>query len=453
MDAIGPHLAPAGLTPVAAPLPTRHVQALEEGLTPVEQLPPEQAAQRMSYLRAVGGDIASLRHLPLRDLDESAVDGNLQAYFATSTAELGPEATAAGVAFARANKSAAAAPAASSAPPDLADLAERLKRLFPKIDKNKDGILSHAEVQQAMKDPTIKGKDAAALNVLVRYGDQIQWLSHDESDRPYDQKGVSLKDLERLGRGDMSEHQRISKGHNADFMTKAVKLYAHFQKQIEGQSSQLFEGMPDPSSVKQGQVGNCFFLAAVVALASKDPGAIKKMIKENPDGSYTVTFPGKPPVKVPALTDAEKAVASKSNGLWVAVLEKAYAKLTNQGGPNPMEPGYMGSVDTGLDPFSKNGRAEGIFLSGAKPGDIRLKLIRAFKEGRLVEAGCVQPKMKGLVAGHAYTVLSFDERSDKLTLRNPWGNTEPGSDGKDDGVFVITFPDFMANFFSLGISA
>lgn len=448
MDALNTSLPVAS---TRAPRRSERVEArLEAGLTPVEDLSPEQAQQRMTYLRGVGADITQLRTLPLRDMDETALDGQLQATFATSTEELGPEATAAGVAFARANKTAPAREA-SAAPPEQVDLATRLKKLFPKIDKNKDGFLSHQEIHRAMRDPSIQGKDAAALNTLVNFRAQIQWLSHDEKDSPFDQKGVSMKDLDAFGKGDMSEHQRVTKGNNADFMSRAVKTYAHYQKALDGQSDELFEGMPDYRSVQQGQIGNCFLLSAIVALAAKNPQAIKNMIKENPDGSYTVTFPGKPPVKVPALTDAEKAMASKSNGLWVAVLEKAYAKLS-QGGDHPLEPGFMGSVDSGLDPFSKNGRAEGIFLSGAKPGDIRLKLIKAVKEGRLIEAGCMNPKLKGLVAGHAYTVLSFDEKSDRMTLRNPWGDTEPGADGKNDGIFVLTFSDFMANFFSLGIS-
>ncbi len=425
------------------------VEALEQGLVPVEQLPPEQAARYLSYFRGVSNDLTTLRNLPLPSTDALAVDGTLQQVFGTSAAEVGPQATAAAAAYVQ--NSQQAAPAGETRREGAEELAERLKRLFPKIDKNKDGVLSNDELNEAQRDPSIRGKDAAALETLIRHKADIMWLSHDETDRGrnYDQKGVTLKDLERLGKGDTSEHDRVTGGRNAHFITQAVDDYSGFQKRIGRQSTELFEGMPDPNSVKQGQIGDCFFLAALVALCTKDPKAVKNMIKQNPDGSYTVTFPGRPPVTVSALTDSEKALAARSNGLWAAVLEKAYAKMTQ--GPTSMEPGFMGSVDTGLEPFSRQ-PAEAYFLSSTKPADLKKKLVDALKAGRLVEAGCMNPKLKGLVAGHAYTVLAFDEKSDQLTLRNPWGDTEPGNDGKDDGIFKLTFAEFMTNFFSLGIA-
>ena len=50
--------------------------------------------------------------------------------------------------------------------------------------------------------------------------------------------------------------------------------------------------------------------------------------------------------------------------------------------------------------------------------------------------------------GHAYTVTRFDREKDTVSLRNPWGSTEPvGADGKpldgtDDGTFTIPMKDF-----------
>lgn len=213
MDALRPAY-DASLTLAVATPQTRRVEALEEALTPVESLPPAQAAQRMTYLRAVSADIAGLRALPLPDLDESAVEGTLQQVFQTSASEVGTEATAAGVAYAKTNK--AAAPAAAAPQDEVVDLAERLKKLFPRLDKNKDGVLSHEEINLAMRDPSIKGKDAAALMTLIEIRAQVQWLHHDEKDAPFDQKGVSMKDLDRLGKGDSSEYMRLTGGSKGD---------------------------------------------------------------------------------------------------------------------------------------------------------------------------------------------------------------------------------------------
>jgi hypothetical protein len=52
------------------------------------------------------------------------------------------------------------------------------------------------------------------------------------------------------------------------------------------------------------------------------------------------------------------------------------------------------------------------------------------------------------VAGHAYTVLDYDETSDMVTLRNPWG-TRPGPDGS----FQLSVSDFLRMFEYLDISS
>jgi hypothetical protein len=56
--------------------------------------------------------------------------------------------------------------------------------------------------------------------------------------------------------------------------------------------------------------------------------ALAKMVKENANGSYTVTFPEDPkhPILVPRLTAAEKMIGSSSDQKYLlpTVLEKAY---------------------------------------------------------------------------------------------------------------------------------
>lgn len=45
------------------------------------------------------------------------------------------------------------------------------------------------------------------------------------------------------------------------------------------------------------------------------------------------------------------------------------------------------------------------------------------------------------VAGHAFTVLDYDEASDSVTLRNPWGG-HPGA----DGIFQLSFAEFLRDY-------
>ncbi len=51
----------------------------------------------------------------------------------------------------------------------------------------------------------------------------------------------------------------------------------------------------------------------------------------------------------------------------------------------------------------------------------------------------------GLVADHAYTVLGVEDKNGQqfVNLRNPWGQKEPGHDGKDDGLFQMPIAQFL----------
>ena len=59
----------------------------------------------------------------------------------------------------------------------------------------------------------------------------------------------------------------------------------------------------------------------------------------------------------------------------------------------------------------------------------------------------------GLAKQHVYAVLGVSERGGQkyVTLRNPWGQTEPGTDGTDDGVFTLTLDQFAALYHDVTI--
>lgn len=83
-----------------------------------------------------------------------------------------------------------------------------------------------------------------------------------------------------------------------------------------------------PDAVVQGKLGSCYFHAVIAALAQRRPDAIRKMIESNPDGSYTVTFgDGKKETAYPDdLKYTHDSGYDLSDGLWVAVLFRAYAQ-------------------------------------------------------------------------------------------------------------------------------
>jgi hypothetical protein len=54
-----------------------------------------------------------------------------------------------------------------------------------------------------------------------------------------------------------------------------------------------------PTDVRQVGLGDCFLMASVGSVASRDPKVIQDMIHDNGNGTYTVTFHRPAPISVP----------------------------------------------------------------------------------------------------------------------------------------------------------
>ena len=99
----------------------------------------------------------------------------------------------------------------------------------------------------------------------------------------------------------------------------------------------IFEDGVEPNDINQGQLGNCYFLAALSSLA-EFPQRVKAMFvteQVNKAGIYMVRFflnGQETPVIVdeflPCGQNGKPAFATcRDNELWVSLLEKAWAKL------------------------------------------------------------------------------------------------------------------------------
>lgn len=94
-------------------------------------------------------------------------------------------------------------------------------------------------------------------------------------------------------------------------------------------ADRLYEGSGVAAeSVRQGKLGSCYFHSVIAAMAQSRPDTVRTMIHGNSDKTYTVQF-----------ADGKKEIAyaedikfsrdsgyDKSDGLWVAVLFRAYAQ-------------------------------------------------------------------------------------------------------------------------------
>jgi hypothetical protein len=212
-----------------------------------------------------------------------------------------------------------------------------------------------------------------------------------------------------------------------------------------------FNGLPSGMGIHQGQIKDCWFVAAEVGLAQTYPVSFAArqganhtpIIVDNGGSSYTVTFPGKNPVTflyTPGViytnpADANKpfsfATSDNNNGDWMGILEKAWVWVNA-----PAE-----SYEDGISHVLNLGQPVSIGITAltGRPtryqtfdvttnAQIRQDLQAAIAVGNIVTASTTA-QAHGLEAPHAYTVLDFNAGADTVLLRNPWGYNKPWQEG------------------------
>ncbi|XP_039987139.1 calpain-5-like isoform X3 [Xiphias gladius] len=263
----------------------------------------------------------------------------------------------------------------------------------------------------------------------------------------------------------------------------------------------------------QGQLGNCWYVAACSSLASRE-ALWQKVIpdwkdqewdKEKPE-SYAGIFHFQfwrfgewldvvIDDRLPTVNgELVYCHSNDSNEFWSALVEKAYAKMCGcyeaLDGGNTADAlvDFTGGVSEPMD-LLENGFKE----DEEKRTELFERVLKVHNRGGLIScsiratsAADMEARLAcGLVKGHAYAVTDVRRvrlghgllayfRSDKLTMirmRNPWGQREwngawsdsseewkkvseserqrIGVTVQDDGEFWMTFDDFIANFTDL----
>ena len=215
---------------------------------------------------------------------------------------------------------------------------------------------------------------------------------------------------------------------------------------------EIFKGEIDPNDISQGNLGTCYLLCSIASLAEK-PNRIKKLFlsqEKNEQGVYGVYF--YKDGKLTSIIMDEKLATengkicfsgSKDGELWVMLLEKAYAQMWGgysmiNGGLNVTAlrdltgaPSFMYSTDReDLFEIIKNADEREYVISCACTMSRGFALVNSFLPCLSCCCNCIG-KMKGVVPGHAYSLLKVVEVKSgccgpvKLVqLRNPWGQFE-----------------------------
>lgn len=216
----------------------------------------------------------------------------------------------------------------------------------------------------------------------------------------------------------------------------------------------------DADDPLQGAAGDCYLIAAMSAVAARRPSFFKEAVRDNGDGTYTVRF------YQPRLFGSPKAVDIRVDGelpaggrlyarsrnyleAWVGIVEKAYAqwkggyeRIGKGGNPAAATQALLGSnswgyswqqlhSDRSAKELLRKSFAAGKAVTVAAPISLRAEL-----------------RADGIATWHAYSVLGVSDANGRtyVTLRNPWGHTEPGFDGTEDGIFKLELREFRRLF-------
>jgi len=218
----------------------------------------------------------------------------------------------------------------------------------------------------------------------------------------------------------------------------------------------------DMNDVDQEGIGNCWMMGPLAELAKKDPDAIKRMIKDNGDGTYTVTFKERIPVPGSADIVIDRPItvsgdlfqdvqllpyldpisphgapgdknARGQGEIWPLIIEKAYAQYKGNYsnyffGGNPVE---MMEALTGQKAtrYNSNGspRNGGITFEELK-NQFEAGRNVVFSTGKIDKPMLDFEKPYKLIDHHCYAVqrVYVDEKGRKMVqLYNPHGKNQP----------------------------
>ncbi len=205
--------------------------------------------------------------------------------------------------------------------------------------------------------------------------------------------------------------------------------------------------------VAQGNLANCYFMAAMMAVARANPQAIADLIVKKDDGTYDVTLHAGwlGTSKVYNVTaDFPKGAAGylgaspgdEGKEIWPMLLEKAYAM--HKGSYKATEWGDSAAAMELLTGMGSDNLLDGFLDNATKPAAMAKKIATWLNEGRAITAATLkwdaatetaaQEKYgRNFSKSHEYAVKAASESAASITLENPW-------EGQGDDV-VITIDD------------
>jgi hypothetical protein len=223
-------------------------------------------------------------------------------------------------------------------------------------------------------------------------------------------------------------------------------------------------GVPLMNDINQGNLGDCYFLAGIGAVARQQPNIVKQSIVELGDDTYAVRFHRDGNTEYYRIDNELPATFSVNNGMptwsglhyaqlggqsamWVALLEKAYVYWECG------QDAEYGVISGGFGDYGYDALGLSSWTKDTDDDDAMAVIAQKLAQGKPVDV-CTSFSIDGfdlgdsIVLNHCYTVVSIDQQAKTIRLYNPWG-TDAGSgsgawvQGSNDGYVTFTWQSFV----------
>lgn len=214
----------------------------------------------------------------------------------------------------------------SEKPKSLDEIIRSNERVF---DPDRDGEISQKELAHAASNPALDKNVLAAVVALTKNYAALADLNNESI---VFSKSLTLKDVDEFCKLANNSERNGSQKELMDSVDLAMKQTVN---QADNVNRDLFgkDNEISPKAVQQGGIGDCSFLAVLAGMASTASGreSIRNMIEPDGDG-YVVKFPNGDTTRVVKPTAAELTLyaGNNGNGMWPAILEKAYGQVLSQ---------------------------------------------------------------------------------------------------------------------------
>ncbi|MEC5172937.1 C2 family cysteine protease [Chryseobacterium nepalense] len=367
------------------------------------------------------------------------------------------------------------------------------------------------------KDNTVRALKSE--EVKVRATDKLESVNLSNIKTLNDLSTTGIKDLNsisvknaRLDKGDVKMVLNIPKLNstiNNRLITPSIKNIIYGQVLANGWTpagtswsdrGNFFNDVTEYNDPIQGAIGNCYFIAAISAIAWAAPYTIEHKVRATGTGEtdrtnaiqfFTKGGGKDAATRLVEVTDntiinaSNNPVYCRSNDageIWPAVYEKAFAKWITNANDDKPDISQTAYGDPAKAVAQLTNKTPYYYYTSSRTGLDLFGIVRensmSYKTFNPMVAWTYGSGKdytgSNIVGNHAYTVLGWSTFNNKnyIILRNPWGVTEPNGlnsyqglisffDGSfwrpinmigNDGVFALEINSFQYYFAALGVA-